>query len=346
MPGRSSTLLLLTLLVLSLGSFPWGELNAQDSLDYHTPLFGEYHIRQDNGRVFSGRFGSLEDGTLTLRDERGFDIPLPMARIDQILFPGEEVEETARSLVEAENWPEARRALHALVEQRRPFQEILQPEQWEPFYALIKVYRAQEDHRRAAALIEEVKPFNEDPERRDFLRENALLTTFALGPREEALQIAREQIAEEGRYGSSALGFYLITRDHLENEQFEQALWLALQPLVFTTPFPQAYRPELYALAIEAALRLEDSSQTLVLLVEMQEQDYSWPSGESYRRTQEEALAVLQQWEEARRQREEAAAAAEDQEENAGPEETLAEEQSPPLEDLNLPLETVRRLLH
>ena len=89
----------------------------------------------------------------------------------------------------------------------------------------------------------------------------------------------------------------------MRSESFEEALDLALQPIVFASPIPTEKLEHCYAVAIAAALELREREYATTLYREMQERGFKWPESD---RTLEPYLKELIKYIEAHEQSSEA----------------------------------------
>lgn len=309
---------------------------SDDPAELMAQLAGNYDVRLTSGRIISGELSELTDESMTLRQGNA-SFPFRINQIDRIRFPGTSLIESVEEYLAEGNPTAARRLLEAIARQRQPFLSKLTEDQLRPFVQLVDVYLQTDDEERALALIETIRPYLANPVVLQRLNENILTAMFQLGRDEEAAQLARDQILSQGRYGDSSLGFAILTEMHLNRGEAEQALWLALQPIVFSNDYPMTGLARIYGLALEATMSLKDQPQALALLTEMEERGLTWPP--------EDRFEPVRQWAEQMVEKL-ARQAGEQAEANQFDEGSFANHESiEPKEDLNLPLENIRRLL-
>ncbi|MCC5788479.1 MAG: hypothetical protein JJT75_02510 [Opitutales bacterium] len=240
---------------------------SAESTNYYDLLQGDYWFLLDNGDRRRGHLLRIDDQGIELREDRGITRFIALDRIQQIHFPGAEVEEMAGELLAAENFPEARSALRALTLQRELFLPWLTDEQLWPFREFVSLLLHLEEPDEAIATVETLRPFLDDPAELQQLDEQILLAQFQRGNHEYVREEALEHVARNGPYANSMLGYYLLVHQHLGQHEYEEALWLALQPILFSHQIIPDWLPEIYTQALQAALAIEDDFQVLTLFV-------------------------------------------------------------------------------
>lgn len=150
---------------------------------------------------------------------------------------------------------------------------------------------------------------------------------FGLKRWDESELLAKRWCKENDPSGESALGWWILSQVHLERSELTKALWVSLQPITFSSQYPKAYLQECYHVAIAAWID-ESPEEALRLYRDYQSRAYEWPSDQMenvYYRLVSLNLGA---------------------EKSAPIEEPnpLVIEEGAPEKDLNLPLETVRKL--
>lgn len=329
---------LLLLLLAASGGVP-GLSAREDPGDLLSLLQGTYDVRLTTGRVFSGELADLSEERMILRQGNA-EFPFRLAQIDRIRFPGNSLLESVEEYLAENNPLAASRLLEAMVRQRRPFLPRLIEDQLRPFLLLVEIYLLTDEEMRALELIEEIRPFLTDRQTLAQLDEQIMTAFFQLGRTGEASRMAHEHVRAQGRYGSSALGYALLTELHLQKGEAEAALWLALQPILFSNDLLMQGLDRMYGLALEACMLLDEQAQALALLAEMEDRQITWPTAQRFVPVRDWSREIIEAY--ARRK-----AAAEAEAANESAPETVHEDHGPlqPKEDLNLPLENIRRLL-
>lgn len=156
--------------------------------------------------------------------------------------------------------------------------------------------------------------------------EMRLRAFFGLERWEESEILAKRWCAEHEPYDDSALGWWILSEVHLAREKYEEARWISLQPITFSSQFPKAYLQDCFHVAIASWLE-EAPEQAWKLYQQYQERGYTWPDD----RHMETKLRL-------------ASLALSLEEPETTTEDPLSIEEGSPKKDLNLPLEKVRKL--
>ena len=131
---------------------------------------------------------------------------------------------------------------------------------------------------RAIAIIQTLRPQIENPAALRALDDAVLESYQTLELYEEAQPLAEAWIKARKPYGESALGYYVLGAARLRSEAYEEALDLALHPIVFASPIPTDKLAECYAVAVSAALALRERTYAATLYREMQARGFDWPA--------------------------------------------------------------------
>lgn len=167
----------------------------------------------------------------------------------------------------------------------------------------------------------------EEPRIHRSANEVLLKAFFGLKRWDESELLAERWCEVNDPSGESALGWWILSQVHLERKELTKSLWVSLQPITFSSQYPKAYLQECYHVAIAAWID-ESPEDALRLYLEYQSRGYDWPGNQMkdiYAR-----LASL-------------ALGAEKSEPIEEPNPLIIKEGAPE-KDLNLPLETVRKL--
>ncbi|MFP4351574.1 MAG: hypothetical protein ACLFRP_07640 [Puniceicoccaceae bacterium] len=233
----------------------------------------------EGGREFTGDVAKVEDGAVSLRVvQEGGEIVLsfPKADIREIFFPGGNILERTRTMVEEGRLAEALPYLEALIARRFPLFDLI-PEEGRSLYAAIPMAALAIDRpAQAIAYANALSPYMTLREDAEAMRDAELLGRYILELNEEAMLLARQWIEEEGRYGPSALGYFILGALLFAGEDYEGALRTALEPIVFSGQIPMSYLPHCYSLAIASAHALEDEAHRDRLLAEARERGFAW----------------------------------------------------------------------
>lgn len=234
-----------------------------------------------NGQQFRGDVSGSDETTIQLRAIQGAGeilMTFPKEEIRDIHFPGDRMLLRGQTLFHEGKEAAALPYLEPVFIQRRPLFDMLEPEERLPFSFLPEAALAAGEPAKAVALVQELAPFYEDEETLDRLADTELVAYYQLGLTEEAEKRALAWVGEADRFSESALGFFIAGSIALEREEAEEALWLALEPIVFSGQLPVAYLDHCYSLAIVATHVLDNDEHREALLEEMRERGLEWRS--------------------------------------------------------------------
>lgn len=153
-----------------------------------------------------------------------------------------------------------------------------------------------------------------------------LLAFFGLQRWDETEVLANRWCADHEPADESALGWWILAEVHLAREEYTQARWISLQPITFSSQFPKAYLQHCFHVAIASWLD-EDPEEAWKLYKDYRDRGFVWPDD----RHPKVKLTMIN--------------LAPSAETEAGDtEEAPTLEEGLPKRDLNLPLETVKKL--
>lgn len=319
--------IVLPLLLLALS--PVHAESVADELE--SALSGPVRVELNDGRSFSGQPVAFRDDVLLLRmriDGGEADRGFPRSDIAEVNFPGEKVVAEAAELLEDGELTEALPLLEAIWRQRAPYMAIVDTPTLELVSALPFVHLETGDPYRAIGLAKNLLPHAAD-EVADTLHEAILLGHYRLEFYKETEELAREWIRAQEEFPASALGWKILADLALREDDFEKVVWIALQPIAIAGPQPVKHLDGCYALAIHAFHEMENPDRAQRLHREMTARGLAWPEDEVLAETGEFYQSKL------------AEAVAESEAAEAEADLDLR----PPEEDLNLPLQNVRKIL-
>lgn len=256
-------------------------LHAQD-IDYEV-LRGPANLILKNGQAISGKPVSAHHGELMMQSTSGegqIEYTFSIDEIERLDFPGNTLVVKANSLIDAGELDAAMPILNALYRQRAAYFAYMSPHAVAYFQKFADTAYATGDYFMAVGVARNVRPFVEDATIRRELADRELLAHYHLPLIEKTQMLAEAWTSEWEPYGASALGWYVMGQLAYDREEVENALWLCLKPIVFSSQFPMDYLNHCYALAVIAAVELEDFPEAQRLLAEMKERGFAWPQGE------------------------------------------------------------------
>ncbi|MEM9227198.1 MAG: hypothetical protein AAGA45_04445 [Verrucomicrobiota bacterium] len=221
-------------------------------------LTGEVVVITSDGQEHIGNELYWHNDSLVLNKQVGdgqVSFQFPRTRIELVRLPGKSSDAT---LAEME--------MH--YQQCEPFLELLPRRDRLAFVKLVNNAYASGDDTLAVGVALRLSVCIEDLDTQHHLRDAILLGYARLELDEELQTSARQQPT---RYSDSALGAYLLARRAYLMQDYETALKLALEPVVFSSQYPMAYLGEAYALAILAAEALDEGAYAAALRLEAEQ---------------------------------------------------------------------------
>ncbi len=320
--------------VVVLGLAPLPAVAADiDGIAPDTVLQGNVEIRLDDNRIYTGELAGLSAGRLAVIvfDGTGeVEYSLPVAEIDTVRFPGNDVHRIGLELYHDRQYNDAVPLLEAVFRHRAEYLPLLDASTTEAVAALPRAYletgRAIDAVGTALRLLRQT----DQPEYRYKLETVVLNGFIDLGLYDRAAEEARAWCAREGPYPESALGWSVLAEIELRDENYHEALWISLQPIAFSTARPMDHLERAYAVAIHASHALGEEEKGWRLFREMTDRHLGWPEDRTEYNETHAFYSRMQK-------------ALEEAEGSSG--DVLEIDPRPAREDLNLPLREVRKLL-
>ena len=289
-------------------------------------------ITNTDGRTFEGEIKAMPNGSIELSiaaDSGSVSYNFPKENLAGIEFLDAENLEVGMEAYGNEQYKVAISYLEPIHRSRSPFLKIYPKEIFaEPSLALGVAYLKVERFADAAGLAGTLLSLKfEDSVIHNQANDILLLAYFGLRRWDETEILAKRWCENHDPADESALGWWILSEVHFAREELEKARWISLQPITFSSQYPKAYLQECFHIAIAAWIETSPE-QALQLYQQYQHRGYNWPEGkESEIQLKLTSLGLLVE------------------------DEPVAEEPKPleieegqPEKDLNLPLETVRKL--
>lgn len=201
--------------------------------------------------------------------------------IEAIEIPGEGYKSLIMEWLEAGDHARALELMDLLYAQRKTLLPILPASESNFFVLYIPLILDSPDPARAIGVGARLGPQIENPAARRALDDAILESYQRLKLFDEAVTMAARWVEERKPYGESALGYFVLGSDHLRHADYETALDLALQPIVFSSLLPCDKLGHCYALGVAAAIELRDYESAVRLYREMQIRGLLWPESDS-----------------------------------------------------------------
>ena len=288
-------------------------------------------VTNQDGRSFEGDMRVDRNGTLQLDVAAGqgsVSYSFSKDSLAGIEFLDAEIVEDGLDAFEQNQFEATINNLESIHRNRSPFFKLLPVNALaEPSLVLGKAYL--EMNRFADATgVAGVLLGNDfsDPEITTQANEMRLLAFFGLERWDETEVLAKRWCADHEPFDESALGWWILGEVHLAREDYEKARWISLQPITFSSQYPKEYLQNCFHVAIASWLD-ESPDEALKLYQDYQGRGYTWP--EDHHLEVKLKMATL---------------ALSVEPEEVEEEELLTIDEGTPKKDLNLPLETVRKL--
>jgi hypothetical protein len=233
-----------------------------------------------SGRTIQGDLRRVEDERLVISgrlESGGVEYSFTKEEIRKLEFPGDELISVIENLIEDDRCDNAIHLIDQIYRQRGRYFGFMKEGQLADFQKLAELAYRAGDYYLAVGVARNVQPYVDDLRVRRQLDDLVLLGHYHLPLKADTRQLAEAWVAEWERYAESALGWYVLGQMALDDGRVGEALDYALCPIVFSSQFRMDYLEYCYALAIVAALRLEDARQAEVLLDEMKARGLLWP---------------------------------------------------------------------
>ena len=201
-----------------------------------------------------------------------------LEQIQEITFPGDSYKALAAEWMRSGQSEDALELMGMLYEQRKTLLPLLPASDSHFFTYYVDLVLDSPHPARAIAIIQTLRPQIENPAALRALDDAVLESYQTLELYEEAQPLAEAWIKARKPYGESALGYYVLGAARLRSEAYEEALDLALHPIVFASPIPTDKLAECYAVAVSAALALRERTYAATLYREMQARGFDWPA--------------------------------------------------------------------
>ena len=314
--------------VLALATLSYGTIRADEVL---APLESQATIATRSGRVYRGWLDGYRNQHVRLRvpaDQGEAIYQFPIEEIRSLVFPGTPEAEQALAVLESDPAANVLGVLEETWSERIAYLPALDRPNRSPLLAFAEALLRDGHPLEAIARGRRLKGIGLDAKERERMDAVVIEGHEQAGLFDEASVLAEGWCRGHEASGSSVLGWVVLARQALRQEEWEEALWLALHPIAFGHDATVAELDVCYGAAIAADLQLENAEQAVVLFNEMQERGIPWPNREPLLKG---ATAII-------------AEAMVDQTRSI--DESLVEEISgSPIPDPKLSLEAVRRLL-
>lgn len=251
-------------------------------LSCHSPSLRAESIELASGKIHRGTLVGHEGGFLKMAvlQEAGGDVELrfrqdQVARID---FEDQALVEAARDAYLRSDWPAARQYLSVVASSRQAYLSLLPDKDQELWIDYLDTLLRDGSPEHAYQLNKAALPRLSNPSSRQRALHLAIQSARAMGDATLAQHHAREWIEAGHPSQRYATAWVILAEAALAEGDPDQALAISLQPIVFASfKSPQALE-EAYAIALRAAIALDQIHYAHVLYREAHERKVSLPA--------------------------------------------------------------------
>ena len=239
----------------------------------------QLHLR--NGGQISGHSIEVSQDQIQVASAQGageIRYTFDPSQIQAYTLPGDSYKTLAIEWMHSGQTADALELMHLLYLQRLQLLPFLAPAESHFFVYYVDLSLAAGMPERAIAIANKLKPQIKHPAALRALNDALLKSYNRLQLYDVARPLAQAWVAQRAPHGDSALGYYMLGAEQLRREDYQAALELALQPIVFSSPAAVDKLAHCYAIAISAALALRDKDYALTLHSDMQQRGLHWPS--------------------------------------------------------------------
>lgn len=237
-----------------------------------------------NGQAIKGnpiKVGKERLQLATAKDAGEIVFTFRHQEIESIEIPGEEYKSLAIEWMEAGESEKALELMDLLYQQRKTLLDVMPASESNFFVLYIQLILDSPDPARAIGASTRLRHNITNPKALRALDDAILESYHRFELFGEAIPLAKSWVDERTPYGESALGYYVLGCEHLRRAEYETALDLALQPIVFSSLLPTDKLAHCYALAISAAYELRERDYAALLFKEMGRRGFGWPKQDS-----------------------------------------------------------------
>ncbi len=245
-----------------------------------TALPASDSIELTNGKTLSGNLAGRQSIYVVLSLSEGqseVEMRLKPDEIKRILFSDSTSKEEAIDQYPTSDPFQATTLLEKLARKRLPYMDLLSHSDELLFAMLLESYiqsgRADDALDRAKLWRTKLK----STEIVDQIDELQIIAAKNAGHLDEAIFYSKRWIDSGKPARETALPWSTLAEKSLNEGEIEEALWLALNPIVFTHPNTPRFLENAYEIAVFSAYQLDDLDYALQLYTDMKLRKLSWP---------------------------------------------------------------------
>ncbi len=278
--ARPSIFVIILAIALLLPLIVWG-IPTEERFAIESELSEPITLKLKNRQELSGNPILVSKDQIQIATAEGAGeivFTFEASQIREIALPGESYKALATEWMLAGNAADALELMSMLYAQRSPLLPLLPANESHFFTYYVDLILDSPHPARAIAIIKTLRPQIEHPAALRALDDAILESYQTLELHDKALPLAEAWVESRKAYGESALGYYVLGAARLRAEAYDEALDLALRPIVFASPIPTDKLGECYAVAVSAALGLRERTYATTLYREMQLRGFHWPT--------------------------------------------------------------------
>lgn len=270
------------ILALALAMMGTSEPHASSGADLDRQLAREpAEVTLANGRSVRGLLDGFREGRLHLRlatDGGEVGYSFASSELARLVLPGTDWEGSASELLERGDVAAAMPLLEALGRHRIRYLPILDAERQRVLWDLVEHAAASSDPDAVRGILRAMTAVADTKEKQLALVEAEVFLALGVPGAPEVEPLARRWCSLADPAGRSALGWRVLARRAYDAGDDDQARWIALQPVTFSSHVGMRELDLCYAIAIAAADRQGDVAHAHALRGEMQARQLPWPA--------------------------------------------------------------------
>ena len=276
------------ILVIATGGWFPGTISPRIQADSSSPVQEHPEIQQlyeesitvvhRNRREFHGAPTSFTTQSLSVTSIDGaVTYTFPREDIQEIRLPGRELLQRAGERIGIGDDSAALDLMEGLLHYDLRFFPFLSEETIRQYLPLLEGRLRQNRPLEAIVFAELLLPHLQHEPTQHQVEDLILRAMLSHGFLDEMESRLEAWFVRASTYDQDALGWWVQALIHLRRDEPEQALHRVLEPIVFSSQLPMRDLEHCYAVAIHAAMLLEDSAYATTLLQEMEFRHLTWP---------------------------------------------------------------------
>ncbi|MBL4575916.1 MAG: hypothetical protein JKY51_07440, partial [Opitutaceae bacterium] len=246
----------------------------------------EVSLTSLTGRTFRGFLSGVINDQLSLKiitpQNEEVIYRFSPTEVSKLSFVDQESDLIIDELISLGNESAAIALLEEVTQNRLPYISFLNTSQRKTFLILTNLYLGSSQELKALRLAEILSRTLTDPISKKNLNDIILQCHFRLGEIDITTSLAREWCQQASLPTSSALGWNILASLAYDKEQWEEAIWIALHPITFSSYLPVAYLPKCYTIAIASYHEKDNTEMAEILFGEMLNRKLPWPEDKRF----------------------------------------------------------------